>query len=152
MSPWQIWLIISGVCFVIEIATVGFLVFWFAIAALITCVVSLFIHNIVIQTVIFVILSIFLILLTRPFADKISRKDKVVTNANSSIGKEGVVIKDINATPGAVGQVKVSGDTWSAVVSDYSGVIQKGRTVKVLGIDGVKLIVEPVNLIANSKI
>jgi membrane protein implicated in regulation of membrane protease activity len=31
---WQIWLIISGICFVIEIATVGFFVFWFGIGAL----------------------------------------------------------------------------------------------------------------------
>ena len=50
MAAWQIWLIISGVCFIIEIATIGFLVFWFAVAALITCLLSLFIPNIIIQT------------------------------------------------------------------------------------------------------
>ena len=45
MLPWQIWLIISGVCFIAEIATVGFLIFWFGVAALITCLLSLFISN-----------------------------------------------------------------------------------------------------------
>ena len=47
MLPWQIWLIISGVCFIAEIATVGFLVFWFGVAALITCLLSLFISNVI---------------------------------------------------------------------------------------------------------
>ena len=60
MASWQIWLIIAGICFVIEIATVGFLVFWFAIAALITCILSLFIKNIIAQFVIFIILIQFL--------------------------------------------------------------------------------------------
>ena len=49
MLPWQIWLIISGVCFIAEIATVGFLVFWFGVAALITCLLSLFISNVIAQ-------------------------------------------------------------------------------------------------------
>ena len=31
---WQIWLIIAGICLIIEIMTVGFLIFWFAIGAL----------------------------------------------------------------------------------------------------------------------
>ena len=35
MAMWQIWLIVAGVCFVLEIATVGFLIFWFAVAALV---------------------------------------------------------------------------------------------------------------------
>ena len=38
---WHIWLIIAGVCFIIEMMTVGFLVFWFGIGALLTMIVSL---------------------------------------------------------------------------------------------------------------
>ena len=105
MLPWQIWLIISGVCFIAEIATVGFLIFWFGVAALITCLLSLFISNVIAQTVIFVILSVSLICLTRPFAEKMNKNDNIVTNSNAIIGKEGVVTKDI--TPNDVGQVKV---------------------------------------------
>ena len=40
-SMWYIWLIIAGICFVIEMITVGFFVFWFGIGALITMLVSL---------------------------------------------------------------------------------------------------------------
>ena len=47
---WQIWLIIAGICLIIEIMTVGFLIFWFAIGALLAMVTSLFTDNIIIQT------------------------------------------------------------------------------------------------------
>ena len=152
MLPWQIWLIIAGVCFIVEIATVGFLVFWFGVAALVTCLLSLVIHNIIAQTVIFIILSIVLIALTRPFANKIGKKDNVVTNSNALIGKEGIVIKTINSVPGSMGQVKIGSDTWSAIVNNYSDVIPVGSTIRVLGIDGVKLVVEPIDIKSKAQI
>lgn len=146
MLAWQVWLIIAGVCLVIEIATVGFLVFWFAVAALITAILSLFIHSVIAQTVIFILTSVILILLTKPLTDKITKKDKAITNSNTVIGKEAIVTKEINITLGSVGQVKVSGDTWSAISENYDSPITVGSTVKILRIDGVKLVVEPVSI------
>ena len=139
MAVWQIWLIIAGVCFIIEIATVGFLIFWLAVAALITCVLSLFIPNIIAQFAIFVILSAVLILLTRPFAKKITKNDNIVTNVNSIIGKDGIVTKSI--TKDKYGQVKINSDIWTAVSSED---IPEGSSVKIKKIDGVKLIVTPI--------
>ena len=55
---WQVWVIIAGLFFILEMATVGFLVFWFGIGALFAMIVSLFTSNIAIQTAVFVILSI----------------------------------------------------------------------------------------------
>lgn len=146
MLLWQIWLIIAGFCFILEIATVGFLVFWFGVAALVTCLISLFIPNIIVQTVIFIILSVALILLSRPFAKKIGRNDNVVTNSNAIIGKEGIVTKEIDGKLGQVGQIKILGDTWSAICDNTDLKIPIGSTVKVTKIDGVKLIVEPINI------
>lgn len=142
MAAWQIWLIIAGICFIIEIATIGFLVFWFAIAALITCILSLFISNVVVQMAIFVILSVILIFLTRPLAEKIGRKDSVITNSNAVVGKEGIVTKEIDCD--SVGQIKVNSDTWSAI-SNTQEKIPINTKVKILKIDGVKLVVEPIN-------
>lgn len=71
---WQIWLIIAGICLVVEIMTVGFLVFWLAIGALIAMIVSFFIDNIIIQTAVFVIASAILIFATKPFVKKFARK------------------------------------------------------------------------------
>ena len=39
---WQVWLLIAGLFFIGEIATVGFLIFWFGVGALIAMIVSLF--------------------------------------------------------------------------------------------------------------
>lgn len=144
MVPWQIWLIIAGVCLILEMATVGFLIFWFAIAALITALLSLFIESIVAQTAIFVILSAALIFLTRPLAKKLNKKDNVVTNVNSIIGKEAIVIKEINSS--SVGQVKIGGDVWSAVCKYQDVSIPVGGKVSIFKIDGVKVIVEPIPL------
>ena len=46
---WQIWLIASGIFFICEIITVGFLVFWLGVGALIAMLVSFFTSNIIIQ-------------------------------------------------------------------------------------------------------
>lgn len=95
---WQVWLIISGVFFVMEMMTVGFLVFWFGIGALLTSLVSVFTDSIIIQTTVFVISSTLLLFLTKPLVKKLSHGSKVQTNAYSIIGKTGIVTKQITGT------------------------------------------------------
>lgn len=143
---WQMWLIIAGVCFIIEMATVGFFVFWFGVGALISMVVSIFFPgNIFLQSIVFVISSVILLLLTKPLVNKFTKKDKKVeTNAYSIIGKKGIVIQDINPTFG-VGQIKIAGEVWSAKTIDES-TIEKGTQIEVKQIDGVKAVVEPINV------
>lgn len=143
---WQIWLIIAGVCFIIEMATVGFFVFWFGIGALISMVVSIFFpENILLQSIVFVVSSVILLLLTKPLVEKFTKKDKKIeTNAYSIIGKKGIVVQDINPTFG-VGQIKISGEVWSAKTVDET-TIEKGTEIKVIQIDGVKAVVEPIKV------
>lgn len=141
---WYIWLIAAGIFFIIEIITVGFLVFWLGVSALLAMVVSLFTDNLFIQTLVFVISSCILIPLTKPLVNKfISKDDDVKTNAFSLINKVGIVTMDI--LPNSIGQVKVNGELWSAQ-SDTDIELKIGQKVKILKIDGVKLLVAPVNL------
>ena len=63
---WQIWLIASGIFFVIEIFTVGFLIFWLGVAALIAMLISFITDSVIFQTAVFVISSGLLIFATRP--------------------------------------------------------------------------------------
>ena len=51
-----------------------------------------------------------------------------------------------------MGQVKIGSDTWSAIVNNYSDVIPVGSTIRVLGIDGVKLVVEPIDIKSKAQI
>ena len=72
---WHIWLIIAGAFVILEIATMGFLVFWFAVGALAAMVVSFFIESILIQSIVFVIVSTILLFATKPFVNKVMPKD-----------------------------------------------------------------------------
>ena len=71
---WHIWLILAGIFFVIEIATIGFLVFWFGVGALLAMIVSFFTDSLAIQTTVFVLSSTILLFFTRRFANHVSPK------------------------------------------------------------------------------
>ena len=137
---WQLWIILAGIFFVIEIATIGFLVFWFGIGALIAMIVSFFTDSLAIQTAVFVLSSTILLFFTRPFVNKFSSNDEVQTNAFSIIGKKGIVIQTIDPVSGK-GQVKIGTEKWSAKSADDVK-IEKGTEVEVLDIDGVKAVVK----------
>ena len=138
---WQFWIILAGLFFIIEMATVGFVVFWFGIGSLIAMVISLFTSNLAIQTAVFVFSSAILLFFTRPFVDKFTKKEKEVqTNAYSIIGKKGIVIKEIDPISGQ-GQVKIGTEVWSAKSLEDKK-IEKGSEVEIAEIDGVKAVVK----------
>ena len=88
-------------------------------------------------TTVFILLGIFLLVLSRPIVNKLRSKDNEKTNLDRIIGETAIVTEDIKKN--VVGEVKVDGKRWSAVSKEKC---LKGDTVKVLKIDGVKLIVE----------
>lgn len=140
---WQIWLIIAGLFFIGEIITVGFLIFWFGVGALIAMIVSFFTANIIIQTTVFIISSAILLFATKPFVKKFVDVKPTKTNAYSIIGQKALVTKEIN--PHSVGQIKIKGEVWSAESEDNE-TIPEGSDVEILQIKGVKAIVKPVKV------
>lgn len=141
---WQIWLIAAGIFFIFEMITVGFLIFWLGIGAILAMIVSLFTNNIVIQTAVFVVSSTILIFATKPLVSRFTKNDKKVsTNVYSIIGKKGIVTEDINIIEGT-GQIKVNGEVWSAICNGNS-TISSGTEIEVKEIRGVKALVEPIN-------
>lgn len=141
---WHIWLIIAGLFFIGEIATVGFLIFWFGIGALIAMIVSIFTSNIIVQTSVFLISSTILIFATKPLVKKFIDVKKTNTNAFSIVGKKALVIKEINPIK-SEGLVKINGETWSAESED-NGIIPEGSEVEILEIKGVKAIVKAIKV------
>lgn len=139
---WYVWLILAGVFLICEVLTTGFLIFWLALGSLIAMIVSLFTDNIIIQTTVFLISSVILILATKPLIKKFANIETVKTNAQAIIGKKGLVTKDISSI-NASGQVKVNGEIWSATgINDMD--IPKNTKVEIVEIKGVKVIVTPV--------
>lgn len=139
---WYIWLIIAGLFIIIETFTSGFLIFWFGIGALVSMIISIFIEDIFIQTIIFIISSVILIFATKPFVKKFTNSQTISTNINSLIGKTGIVVKEIDNLA-SVGQVKVNGELWSAKSIDNQ-IISENTKVEIIEIDGVKLIVKTI--------
>ena len=147
MPAWFIRLVIAGIFTIIEMATVGFFIIWFGIAALLTAAFSLFMPQAyVIQIVVWAILSALLVLFTKRFTDKV-KPDVTATNVYSIIGKRAVVTTTIN-NENATGQIKVDGDVWSAKAENYDEVIQSGEHVEILRIDGVKAVVKKVETVS----
>lgn len=139
---WKIWLITAGVCLLIEALTTGFLLFWFFVGALIAMIVSFFIKNIIIQTIIFLVSSTICILCTRKLLNPFMNKATVPTNVYSTIGKRGIVTLEINPTQDT-GQIKVDGQIWSARC-DPGMILPEGTDIKIERIDGVKAFVRAV--------
>lgn len=145
---WVFWLIAAGVFFVIEMATVGFLVFWLGIGALLAMIISFITDNIIIQCVIFLISSTILIIFTKPLINKFVKiPEEVKTNAYSIIGKKAIVILPINNIKGN-GQIKIDGEVWSAKSIDEEN-IQKDAEVEVVDIDGVRAVVKLASNVKN---
>lgn len=133
------WLLILAILIFIEFLTLGLTTIWFAGGALVAFVVSLFFDNLVVEIVLFVIVSLVLLFFTRPLIIKIYNPKKVKTNYEGLVGTTGIVTMAINNVS-AEGQVKVNGQIWSARSADDS-VIEEGTKVVIHNIAGVKLIV-----------
>jgi membrane protein implicated in regulation of membrane protease activity len=133
------WLVLLAILILIEIITLGLTTIWFAGGALVAFIVSLFVDNLLLEMILFLTVSLILLYFTRPFIIKYFNPGRVKTNYMGVIGKEAVVtvtIDNINAA----GQVMVDGQEWSAR-SVNGEMIEKGATVIVKSISGVKLMV-----------
>lgn len=141
MEIWTWWLIFAGMCFILEIATEGFLVCWFGVGALAAMVTSFFVENWIIQLIVFAVVSIILVLSTRKLKSKFEPKE-TPTNVYTIIGKKAVVSTTIDNIK-SVGQIKVDGDIWSAK-NEEDEIIPEGSTVEILRIEGVKTVVKKI--------
>ncbi len=142
LPMWALWLIASGVFFLGEIFTVSFLLFWPGVGAFLAFLTSLLLpENILAQVAVFVISSIIMIILTKPLIKRLFKnKDDTSMNNSAVLGKKGIIVKKIDDdTP--IGQVKVNGELWSAIKPEKTKAINKGESVIIEKIDGVKLLV-----------
>ena len=135
-----VWLVLMVLLFIIEAATAGLTVIWFALGALAALIAALFGAQIWLQVLWFLVVSIATLWFTRPLALKYLNGRSVATNADRVVGMEGVVCEDIDNLAGT-GAVKLDGKEWTAR-SDSGANIPSGSVVKVRRIEGVKLIVD----------
>ena len=131
-----IWLILVIVLSIIEASTVNLVCIWYIISAILTLILSFFIEEFIIQFTIFVLIGTILLISTKNLMKKkLFVKEK--TNLDRIIGTRGVVTEDIGDL--VIGEVLVDGKKWSAIANVP---IKKGEKVKIVKIEGVKLVVE----------
>ena len=140
MNP-IIWLVILIVVLVIEVITLGLSTIWFAGGALAAFIAALLGANVAVQVVLFLAVSIILLIFTRPVVMRMLNKHKTATNAESLIGEQAIVTQTINNLMGR-GEVFINGLEWMARSQQDNDTIEKDTVVRILRIDGVKLIVE----------
>ena len=136
-----IWLALMAVLLIIEIMTLGLTTILFAAGALFAFLTALLGLNQGIQIGVFVVVSVVLLFFTRPWAVKYLNTRTVKTNTEALVGKSARVIADINNLK-SEGQVVINGLEWTARSSDDTIIFRTGDVVTVVGIEGVKLIVE----------
>ncbi len=135
-----VWLVVLIVAIGIEVGTLGLTSIWFAGGALIAVIAAAFSLPIWLQILLFLVVSLLLMVFTRPVAVKYFNKDRVRTNVESMIGRQAIVISEIDNLQG-IGQVTVGGQEWSARSEDDKQHMNVGTVVEVVAVSGVKLIV-----------
>ncbi len=136
-----IWLALSGILILAEVATVQLTTIWFAGGSLVAMLLAAFgVKSILVQIIAFIAVSVILLIATRPLVKKYINNRSQPTNADRCIGQTAVVTEEINNLLGQ-GAVKVNGIEWTAR-SESGTVIPQDSTVTVKHIDGVKLIVD----------
>ncbi len=141
LSMTVFWLIVLVVLVVIELLTMGLTTIWFAGGALVATIAAVFHTPVAVQVILFLVVSGVLIFSTRPLAVKYFNKDRVRTNAESLVGRQAIVISEIDNLQG-IGQVNVGGMEWSARTRVDGVKLPVGTVTTVLAINGVKLVVE----------
>ena len=133
------WLAAFVVFIGIEIGTMALTTIWFAGGALAAFLVTFTGAGIELQLVVFFIVSLALLIFTRPFALKFINKDAVKTNAESLVGRTARVTSRIDNDL-ATGTAVVNGQEWTARSADGTP-IAEGTMVEIKEIKGVKLMV-----------
>lgn len=142
MGPSIFWLVLFILFSLGEAATVGLTSIWFALGALATLIVAGTGVSISVQLYVFLSVSGLSMLLLRPVVKKYLKPNIQATNTDRLIGATAMVTETVDNICN-MGAVQIHGQIWSAS-SMHDQVIPEQSKVKILEIQGVKLIVEMV--------
>lgn len=125
---------------VLEAVTYQLVSIWFALGAVGGLVTAIAGAPFAVQMAVFAGLSVLFLLCLRPASKKLVKTRTERTNAESLIGQEVFITKDVDNTR-ETGEGKINGMIWSVRSADGS-CIPENKTATVKEIKGVKLIVE----------
>lgn len=137
----MIWLGILAVFLIIEAITAGLTTIWFAGGALAAAVAALLGGNLVTQVILFLVVSLLLLVFTRPLAVKYMNRGLEKTNVNDLPGRTAVVTEKIDNLA-QTGRLRINDIEWTARAEKDNVVIPAGAIVEITEVRGVKVIVK----------
>lgn len=138
-----IWLAIMVLFLVFEAITVGLTTIWFAVGALVAMLASALGLGTVGQMILFFIVSLTLLIFTRPFAVKYVNPHRVRTNYEDNVDKVVKVTERVNNINGT-GTAVLNGQEWTARTQQDGMILPEGELARVVAVEGVKLILVPI--------
>lgn len=136
-----LWLAAMVVLLIIEGAVPGLVSIWFALGALAALLAAILHAPVWLQVTWFVVVSVVSLILTRPLARKYVNSKTQPTNADMLIGSDCVVREKIDNLRGT-GAVLAQGKEWTARMENGEASAEAGEIVRIVRIEGVKLIVK----------
>jgi membrane protein implicated in regulation of membrane protease activity len=145
-----VWLVGALVLIAVETTTLAFVAVYVALGALSAAVATGAGAGFGGQVIVFVVVSVLSLVLTRkPLRKALGKTPLVRSNVQTIVGRHAVVTVAVPAGPGSRGQIKVGTEYWSAKrEQDIGDAIAEGTTVEVLGVEGVTAVVRPVDPVA----
>lgn len=136
-----LWLCVFLITLYIELNTADVTIIWFCISSLVSFILALFNIHYLIQIIVFAILTLVLILATKPLVKKVTNKTLIRTNSDKIISKIGVVTKAI--TENEIGEVKIEHELWRAITLDDE-CVEVDEKVTIISFSGNKVVVKKV--------
>jgi membrane protein implicated in regulation of membrane protease activity len=136
---WAAWLGLAVVLGIVEVTSLDLVFAMLAVGALSGSVAALFVNNLAIEVFVALIVAVGMLFVVRPIALSHLRTPRAIrTGVAALIGERGVVTEQVDRQNG---RVKLRGEVWSARTYDPSHVIEAGKNVEVVQIDGATAIV-----------
>lgn len=136
-----IWLGLFIILIIIELLTVGLTTIWFAIGSLAALAANCLGAGLILQLVIFLIVSCLLLVFTRPWALKHVNRKRIRTNYEREIGKVILLTERVDNLK-ETGKSIVDGQEWTVRSKNDRETFEAGEKAVVTAVSGVKLIVE----------
>lgn len=138
-----IWLLLTIAFIIGELVTVGLTSIWFAAGSLAALLAAVCDANVAVQIFLFLVVSVGLLIGTRPWAKRFINSRTQRTNADRAIGQV-IRITERVSNIDQTGKAVVTGQEWTVRTRYDNEAIETGEFARVLEISGVKLIVEKV--------
>lgn len=146
MALWIIWLIAAALLLVLELLTGWIATFCVGVGCLVASVMDILGCSLQWQLAGVVVGVIVAFVFLAPFVNRLRKsrghREEYNSNMDALIGREVIVERAIPSN-GALGRVRIDGDSWQARSADGRPV-DSGANVKVTGYDSIILIVKPI--------